>query len=260
MSRRGFAGVVVILVTVAMPRASAQLPDPQLTPSEPEARESDGEVVVTISNSTPGRVVYRTEDGCDTASGQRCYPTATASEDYGVVSGEIVFAEPGSRDIAIPIIDDDLDEGYSEGFSFHAYEGDDAAGWPTGRVVTVRIIDDDLDGGRAPSTTTTTTTTTAGGPSTSPPVPTLPTLADLPAPLATTPSTTALEVALASGELRPGPGFELTSGLPARPAPAGDEGGGGAASWLAVGVGGTAASAAAVTLARRRTRWSPTRA
>jgi len=64
-----------------------------------------------------------------------------------------------------------------------------------------------------------------------------------------------LQVALAADELRPGPGFELTSDRPPGPA---REGGGGSARWLAYSTGLAAVSAGAVAFVRRRRQWSPT--
>jgi hypothetical protein len=240
----------ILLVLVARP-AGAQLPDPQVSPSGPQVRESEGHIVLTISKMAPGRVVYRTSDGSCSYQGAPC-PPAKAPQDYEAVSGEVIFAQAGSRFISIPIVNDDIWE-FSEAFSFEAYDGDDSAGWPTGRFVTIRIHDDDYH-----DEATTTTTTTAAGKqsSSSAPVVTLPPtpspVGDLPAP--------DLAVELASPMLQPGPGFELTGDASAGPAaPAGRGGGDGSASWWAPGLGTAAASVGAVELVRRRRRWSSTR-
>jgi hypothetical protein len=275
------AGVVVILLALVVPPAGAQLPDPQVTPSAPNVSEGDREVVLTLSKSTPGRVVYRTQDGSCGISSDSCGPPARAPEDYSAVSGELVFTEPGSKRITIPIVDDDLAEGYYEAFSFEAYEGDAAAGWPTGRFVEVRIHDEDnpdlcyyppcaSDDAGEPAAATTTTATTGGGrrPG-SAAVPALPParspvgVGGVPVPLTTTTTRAPLpdlEVELASGDLRAGSGFELVSDRPPQSAPGNGGGDGGSAPWLALGLGSGAVTAGGVVVwVRRQRRWSSTR-
>ena len=252
---RVLAGVVVIFLALVVPPARAQPVDsPRLSPHEPEPRESDVAVVLTLSKQTPGRIVYRTVDGSctDAYSGQQrsyCRPAARAPDDYGAVSGEVVFTGAGSKRIAIPIVDDDLAEGL-EAFEVQAHEVEDTGGWAGASTAIVRITDDDgadaesdLDGQPAAATTT------RGQPSGAAPVPTLPAVRSPVATVPATPTTAAppshgLEVSAASGELQPGFDFEpVSDGVPepAAEPDRGSGGSGGAAPWLHVGLVGAGA-------------------
>ena len=227
--------------------------------------ESDGEVVLTLSQDPggSGRLRYSTADGTcvpppragDAFEGFRehppCEPEARAPADYTAVDG--VFDGPGSKTIRIPIVDDDLSEG-TEAFTVYAWG--EPNGYDTdpygGPSVIVRIVDDDVSETGAPATTT---TTAAGQPSGSDP---LPTTVPTPSPIEDLPVSNRV-VAVPSAELRPGPGFELTSEGSPVPAAGRRRGGGSASSWLAPGLGIAAAGVGAVAFLRRRKQWSPTR-
>ncbi|MEY2454089.1 MAG: hypothetical protein QOD92_3663 [Acidimicrobiaceae bacterium] len=261
MKRIG-AGIAVIVVamTLVPPPAAAQNSSASLTPRAPYALESAGEVVITVSLWRAGRVAYQTFNGACYVTYSRagdppntiCSDEARAPEDYIATSGVLVFtAVEGSKTVKIPIVDDDRAEG-DQRFTLLAWEEVNADPWiDRGDSVTVSIIDDERSG------VATTATTTAGGqPSGSAPfsalAPTPPLIGDVPLP--------DIAVELASGELRPGPGFELTSEGSPQPAPAQDGGdGGSASSWLAPGLGTAAAGVGALAFMRRRKQWSPTR-
>jgi hypothetical protein len=261
MQRIG-AGIAVIVValTFVPPPAAAQNGSASLTPRSPYALESVGEVVITVSLWRAGRVAYQTYNGACYVTYSRagdppntiCSDEARSPEDYTGTSGVLVFtAVEGSKTIKIPIVDDDLAEG-DQRFTLAAWEEVNADPWiDRGDSVVVRIIDDERSG------VATTATTTAGGqPSGSAPVstlaPTPPLIGNFPLP--------DIAVELASRELLPGPGFELTSEGAPEPAPARDGGGGGSASsWLAPGLGTAAAGVGALAFVRRRKHWSPTR-
>jgi hypothetical protein len=263
MKRIG-AGIAVIVValTLVPPPAAAQNGSASLTPRSPYALESAGEVVLTVSLWRAGRVAYQTFDGACYVTYSRagsppdtiCSDEARAPEDYTATSGELVFTEvEGSKTIKIPIVDDDLAEG-DEAFTLAAWEEVNADPWiDRGDSVIVRIIDDDVKGGGAVATTA----TTAAGSQSSSSAPVL-TVPPAPSPVGDLPAPD-LEVAVPSSELRPGPGFELTSELSLKPASARGGGGGGSASALAIGLGTAAAGVGAVAFLRRRKQWSPTR-
>jgi hypothetical protein len=258
----------VVLALVGSP-AGAQMGSPWWTPKSPEPLESDGEVVLTLSFSRPGRVVYRTFDGtcpppqppvayCGNPN-RPCDPQARAPEDYTAVSGEVIFTETGTGrntgTIRIPIVDDDLAEG-DEFFTVEAVEQPNTEPI-AGACAIVRITDDDetVDTGGKPATAA--TTTAAGGRSSgSAPVLTVP---PTPSPIGDRPVPD-LAVELASPLLQAGPGFELTSDGPPAPAPGrgSENGGGGSAAWLAPALVAAAVSVGALALVRRRRRWSPT--
>ena len=264
--RRVVGGLIVVLVTVVTPPVAAQIGAPWWVPDDVEVLESDGEVVLTLSFSwrRPGRVRYRTVQA-----------SASEAEDYTAVTGEVVFTDTsGSTTIRIPIADDDRAERV-ESFTVEAWEEPTPDPWAgTGRA-SVRIIDDDgeadgeADGaGGEPAGTATTATTTAGRRPSRPrsvPIPlaglTVSTSAGADAAIATTvPSRPSdREAELASGDLRPGPGFELPTDGPVEGAP--DPGGGrGGATGLGMGLGTAAMSVGAVAWVQRRRRWSPKRA
>jgi len=275
------AGVIVMLLILAGARAEAQVASwPTWTPEAPRPLESDGEVVLTFSSWSGARVRYMTFDGtCAPPPGEaqlhqqfkntRCEPEARAL-DYTAVDSEVACTlgqGACSVTIRIQIVDDDLAEG-TEAFTVIAWEepnryNTNPYGGPT---VIVRIIDDDGNDGSVVATTATTapesqssssapvlTVAPTPAPIEDLPVPDRPGVRGLPVP--------DLAVAVASSELRPGPG-ELTSEDSPRPAPGREGGGGGSASsWLAPGLGTAAAAAAVGALAflRRRKQWSPTR-
>ena len=237
--RRIVVGVTVLVLGLLVPPADAQVYKPDW-PEEPvEVSESAGEVVLTLRFDRPGRIRYQSFDWA-----------ASDPEDYTAVSGEFVFAGPGSRTIRIPIVNDALDEGGDELFIVNAWEEPTPDPWPSGDQVSVFIVDDDVhDGGAA--------TTTAPPASSQPPsaepilppiVPPTPPPGDVPLP--------EVPVEVVPPALDPGPGFELTGQRAANPAPAQDRGGSGSA-WVAPGLGTAAAGLAAAVLVRRRTRWSP---
>lgn len=265
--------VVLVSVLVATP-AGGQSP---WYPREGEAGEWEGEAVVMFTARSPGRLKYYTGDGdCDgypsaedpangtPVSPDECgRPYARESEDYVAVRGEWTFNEAGSITIRIPIIDDDLDEADGEAFRIESeYQPDSCA--PTvncgGGLYTayIRIRDDDPrnhraasnDGasndGAVPPPAVVTTITTAGQ------------RLDGSSVVATEPPPD-LEVALPSGELEPGPGFELVLDRDADPRPEHDDRDGDSASWWPLGLGTTALASGVVVWMRRRRRWSPTR-
>ena len=265
--KRVLAGVFVIFVVLAVPPATAQPVDsPRLSPGQPKPRESDGELVLTLSKQTPGRIVYRTSDGSctDPYSGAEntysCRPAARAPEDYGAVSGEVVFTAAGSKRITIPIVNDDVAEGF-EAFEVQAHEVEDTGGWAGAATAIVRITDDDgaPDDGGEPAAAT----TTPGQQSGAAPVPTVRS-ARAPAARAPAPPTTAaspsagVDVTVASGELRPAPGSEPVTDAALAPAAQPGrrtDGRSGSASWLPF----VLVAAGALLWSGRRTRRLPTR-
>jgi hypothetical protein len=202
---------------------------------------------------------------------------ARAPEDYASTSGELVFTEGGTKTITIPIVDDDATEG-NESFTVAVWEEANADPWiDRGESSVVRILDDESgDTGEEPSSASAGTPATtpneaasgrppspsAGGtvdPGT-PPSPSAGGTIDPGTPPTTGSPSSDLEGELASAELRPGPGFELTSdGLP-EPAPARGNGGGGFPLWLVIGSGIATAGVGAHAIVQRRRRWSPTQA
>ena len=274
--KRVVAGAVVILLTLLGPLAAAS--HGEWTPRSSDVPESGGTVILLLSKATPGRVVYRTLDGsCETWTDGNplnvtyaqtvCQPPARASEDYKAVSGEAVFTEPGSKTIVIEILDDGIDE-REETFSVEAHEVDHTAGGATGSTAIVNIVDDDDDddydagGDEVAAAAATTSTTTARarppGPASALTGRPVPDPAAAPAAPAATTSSTDLKVELASGDLRPGPGFELTTGGHGEAAPApggGGGGGGGSTSSVGLGLGSGALGAGAIWMRRQR-RWS----
>ena len=273
MVRRIVAGVIVVLLTSWAPPAEAQVSSPPTwTPKEARVLESDGEVVLTLSQHPggSGRLRYSTADGTcvpparpgDVNESFRkqppCEPEARAPGDYTAVDG--VFDGPwsGSKTIRIPIVDDDLSEG-TEAFTVYAWG--EPNGYDTdpygGPSVIVRIDDDDTDDSGKPTASAATPTTAGVGSqsSSSAPVSTVP---PAPSPDGDLPVLD-LAVAVPSAELRPGPGFELTGDGSPVPAPGRGGEGGGSASWLVLGLGTAAACVGAVAFLRRRKQWSPTR-
>jgi hypothetical protein len=262
--RRISVTAIVVALTLATQPASAQNGSAWVTPRNPEPRESAGEVVVTVSLWRAGRVAYRTYDGaCEVTFPPAGSPpdatcsgaTARAPEDYTATSGELVFTEvEGSKTIKIPIIDDHLAQG-DIAFTVAAWEEVNADPWiDRGDSAIVRIIDDDGTDGSGP-TAGTATTVASSRPSSPPSGATLP-LTTVPI---DDPPATDLEKELASPALRPGPGFELSSGNAPKSAPARDGPDGGSGSrWLAPGLGIAAAAVIAAALMRRRKQWSPT--
>ena len=271
-------GIAGLCLVAGIHPATAQTYLPIWSPDDVEVAESAGAVVLTIVKAGPGQVRYRTEDGdCgkDSEIGGRttdCGPGARAPDDYRAVSGQLVFTEAGSKKITIPIVDDLLDEGDSEAFTVFATEVDEKGGWVAGtNAATVRISDDDgvsnsdgaVEPAAAPPSTTTTTRRLARGSS---PIVTVPPgrgAVGNAAPGATPSPSSNLAPDLASDELRPGPGFELTSDegrqpAPDRPAETGGTGGSGV--LLGLGLGTAALVGGGVMWARQRRRWSPTRA
>lgn len=270
--RRIVAGVIVVLLTSWAPPAEAQVSSPPTwTPKEARVLESDGEVVLTLSQDPggSGRLRYSTADGTcvpppragDAFEGFRehppCEPEARAPADYTAVDG--VFDGPGSKTIRIPIVDDDLSEG-TEAFTVYAWG--EPNGYNTdpygGPSVIVRIDDDDTDDSGKPAASAATPTTAAAGSQSSSSAPVL-TVQPAPSPDGDLPVLD-LAAEVPSAELRPGPGFELTSEGSPVPAPGRGGEGGGSASWLVLGLGTAAAGIGALTFVRRRRRWSPTQA
>jgi hypothetical protein len=257
------AGIVVAL-TLVTPPAAAQNGSAWLTPASPQPLESAREVVITVSLWRAGRVAYRTYDGaCGVTYSRAGTPPdvtcsgakASAPADYTATSGELVFTEvEGSKTIKIPIVDDHLAEG-DEAFTVAAWEEVNADPWiDRGDSVIVRIVDDEGNDGSAPAGTA--TAAASSRPSNSPQRATVPprTVAIDNPPVAN------LEKELASPTLRPGPGFELSSGESPKVAPArGGRDGRSGSPWLAPGLGIAAAGVIAAALMRRRKQWSPTR-
>lgn len=256
-----------------IPGAGAQTYIPSWSPETVEVAESSGTIELTITKGGPGHVRYRTEDGsCETRSGPtfteperyQCRPPAQAPNDYGAVSGDLIFAEGGSKTIRVPIVDDNVDE-TSEAFTVYAHEGDETAGGWTGTNGTVWIVDDDGDAdndacrsnhcpwasGPGELATTPTTTARRGASQGSSPPSTVPP-GRLPPP-------SELKAELASGDLRPGPGFELVIGADPQATPARDGHDDGSAPWSALGRAtvAVAAGTGGVVWVRRRRRWSP---
>ena len=275
------AGVIVMLLILAGARAEAQVASwPTWTPEAPRPLESDGEVVLTLSidSSAFARVRYSTFDGtCAPPEGSAadlnqarsgpppCEPEARAPADYTAVDGEVTFTSAGSKTIRIPIVDDELAEG-TEAFTVFAWqEPNGYSPYPyDGRSVIVRIIDDDgtnATGGKPATGLGTSATTAVGAPSSSsgpqPPV-TGAAAGDPARPPTTTSPSPNLEVALPTGELRQGPGFELT--IDESPNPTAEPGGRGrgSAPWLAFGLGTGAVGVAALAFLHRRRQWSST--
>jgi len=254
-------GVIVVALMLVIPSAGAQNGSAWLTPKSNHPVESAREVVLTVSMWRPSRVEYRTFDGvCDVrydSAGGAPNPTcsdrtqkAHAPEDYTATSGELVFTEGGSKTITIAIVDDDLTEG-DESFTLAAWEeaNADPCGGPSyvcvdrSDSVVIYITDDEVGTRERPGAAAKTPTTTT-----------------VPDDRATKASPSPDLVALGPEDLRPGPGFELTSERSPEAAPERADGGGGSASGLVLGLGTAAVSVGALALVWRRRRWSPTRA
>ena len=284
MKRVG-AGVAVIVVALSLmtPPATSQNSSAWLTPKAPEPLERAGKVVLTVSMWRAGRVMYRTFDGlCNVGFSPGATPAdaacsderkARAPADYTATSGELVFAQGGSKQITIPIVDDGLAEG-DEAFTVAAWEDANADPWlPRGDSVIVHIADDETDPSgedvaapEAGSSTSTSSAAPAAGPSKTRPAGgssgsalanPAPTAAKAAGPGATAP---ALQVALPDGDARPGPGFELTSEGAPEPAAQRRSGARGSASGLAIGSAIAALGVCALAVLWRRRRWSPTQA
>jgi hypothetical protein len=259
-------GIAVLCSVVGVSPASAQTYVPHWSPEVVEVDESSGIVVMTLRKHGPGPVRWRTEDGSCVGydnmvqpPSRQCAAPARAPDDYGAVSGEVIFTEAGTRTITIPIVDDGLDEGWAEAFTVIATEVDERAGGAVGSRGTVRIIDDDGDSNDAEATTT---TMAGDGQSSSGPVPTVPPVgspvAGASEPPSATPPAPDLDVALASDELPPGPGFEVAGDGLSGPERGTDRGGsGGSAPWLGFGVVIAAVASAASVSMRRRRRSTP---
>jgi hypothetical protein len=259
--KRVVVGVVLLCSMVGISPARAQTYIPHWDPEFVGVPESSGTVVVTLKMHGPGRVEYQTADG--SCEGRFTSPTTTcggpyarAPGDYGAVSGEVVFTAAGSRQITIPIVNDSQVEGL-ESFTVWATAGPDKGS------AQVWIEDDEGDTGSASETAgapTSTTTIRRPAPGSGP----LITVPPVSAPRVNPPSaptaspSSDLEVKLASGELRRGPGFELTSVESAHPAADRSHGKDGSAPSLALGVGAAAAVGGVAISARRRRQWSPT--
>lgn len=279
----GVAAFVVGTLALVTPRAVAQNGSAWLSPKVPEVSESGGEVVLTVEMWRAGRVEYRTFDGAcavgyspgatDPEPACRDAAAANAPDDYASTSGELVFTEGGSKTITIPIVDDDVTD-RDESFTVAAWEEVNADPWiDRGDSVIVLIVDDEGDeAGQEPHTSAAAgsigDSTSAGGPpsasAVAPPAGEPASGAEVsidPAtPTSAMPSSRDLQVALPVGELRPGPGFELTSEGPPGPAPARAVGGDGSPPWLAIGSGAAAMGVGALAMVQRRRRWSPTKA
>ena len=160
--RRIIAGASAIglgLLALGIHPAEAQMGGPRWAPEDVWHDESAGEVVLTLSvtwQDRPARVRYQTVND-----------DAKAPSDYVAVTGEVVFTEPGSREIKIPIVDDHTIEDM-ESFTVHAWEEPpvDPFLWRT--TATVWIVDDDGDQTSEPAPAAGTRTTTATGSPTRP--------------------------------------------------------------------------------------------
>ena len=279
--RRAIACVVVAVAASVAPPAQAQTRPAGWSPASASPLESAGEIVLQFSAEEAGRIVYYTLDGdCNRNPGVEypytptpvtpdCgRPQAKAGEDYVAVKGEWIFAEPGSRTLRVPILDDDSDEP-EEPFGVHASLYDDVAGQTTWYAAVIRISDDDPRVAVVNSgATSTSPTTTAEGPARDPtvsattlpaparPQPTGVTAARGPATgpaTTTTPGRDVTEERAASDALKPGPGFELVS---ERDLDRGTDGAErGAVSSIALLASGATIVSCAV-WARRRRRWS----
>ena len=275
--RRIVVGIAVLCSVVGVSPASAQTYVPSWYPDVVEVAESSGTVVLTLLKGGPGQVRYRTEDGgCRSTNfggpspPTNCGSDAHASEDYGAVSGQVVFTGAGSKQITVPIVDDRLDERPSEAFTVIATEVDERGGWVAGtNNATVRIIDDEGDSAGEPAPAPNSTTTIRRPAPGSGPIVTVPPLGapglnapgvNAPPPPTTSPASHR-KAEMASEELRPGPGFELTMDRGPLPAPNHPDGKDRSATSLALGLGTAAAvlGGSGVWMRRRR-RWSPTQA
>ena len=256
--------IVFVSVLVAPQARGQETGKTGWSPSRPQPLESDGEIVLTFTKTEPGRVTYRTMDGdCSThppwvpdpgqpdppQTADCGRPRAEAPEDYGHVSGEMIFNEAGSRTIRIPIVDDDLDE-VDEPFVVRAAEGDGVHEQVWLYTAGVSIIDDDPShdledspGGTAPLATT------AGGRPSSSSAKAIPGSDD-----GEVQNGSGSE--LASGELEPGPGFDLVNRGDPKASSEGDGRGGGSPSWLAFGLGTIALGSGGVLWVLRRRRWT----
>jgi hypothetical protein len=253
-------GVALAVSVLAVPTAGAQNYVPFWTPDTVDVAESSGTIELTITKAGPGHVRYWTGDGRCEAGGPSfpqhapddCEPGAQAPRDYGAVSGDLVYAEAGSKKVQVPIVNDNLDE-TREAFTVYAYEGTDRPINWTGTTGIVWIIDDDGDahdgagddGAATPATTTVHRTaslqssTASAAASTRPPQP------------------SELTAELASDDLQPGPGIELVIGTSGDSSP--EVKGKGEASFprkaLALTTIGGAVATCGVVWARRG-RWS----
>jgi hypothetical protein len=254
--KRVIVVAALLCSVVGISAASAQTYIPHFTEERVEVDESNGAVVVTLRMHGPGRVQYQTMDGwCEqglTSPLPTCWaPYARAPGDYGAVSGEVLFTEAGTRQITIPIVDDGEDEDL-ESFTVWATAGPDR-GWAN-----ASIIDDDgaQDNAGDPGPATMSTTTIRRPAPGSSPIAVPP----VDEAVVTTSPSPRLEVKIASGELQPGPGFELMSDEGAQPAPDRQNENGRGASPVALGVSAAAAATGGVAMSvQRRRRWSPTR-
>lgn len=287
--KRIVACLVVLVSALVAPPARGQTAIGWRT-KDVRVGESVGEVEVRFTWNGPGRFTYYTKNGAchgyptaeDPAnrtplSPDECgSPYARAGEDYVAVRGEWTFTEAGSRTVRIPIIDDDLDETDLEAFTIYADEVDglsttdsttDGAYETRGSNAEVRIRDDDpKEDGDAPppvpraeqrptgSLAVDTAAAPDGSNTASAPVP----ASGAPVPTTVAPPPD-LEVALPSGELEPGPGFELVSERDPKPAPERDDRSGGSAAWWPLAFGATAVGSGGVVWLRRLRRWSTTR-
>lgn len=267
------AVVAVVAPTLVTPPASAQNGSAWLTPKSNHPVESAREVVLTVSMWRPSQVEYRTFDGdCDVrydSAGGAPNPTcsdrtkkAHAPDDYTATSGELVFTTGGSKTITIPIAKDDLAEGI-EAFTLAAWEkaNADPCGGPSVCVdrsdsVVIHINDDEVgtSGGNsaAPAAKSSTNTTPAGRQSSGSAggAGGVDSVDPAPPSTATPPA----------GELRAGPGFELTNEGAPEPGPDREGRGGGSISGLATGLGIAVLGVGALAVMRRRRRLSATQA
>ena len=270
---------VLACALVGVPLAMAQPFDsPGLGPSQQTLSEKDGRVVLTLSRSTPGRVVYRTKNGScrNPYNGQpsTCRREARAPDDYEGVEGEVTFTGRGSHEIVIPIVDDDLVEGM-EAFEVEAHELTDTGGWAGSSWAIVSIIDDEADcwyppcpeadGSETAATVTTASPAGTNGASTAAAAAPTPRSAGLPespvprtngpaAPPPPPPSDPESETLLS--DLQPGDGFELSSEAQASSSPqpaTGDDSP--EPSALPVAALAAVVSASGVAWARRRKQW-----
>ena len=150
--RLAVIGIVTMGATIlGSPPAAAQNGSAWLSPESPEALESSGEVVITVSMWRAGRVAYRTVDGsCQVSFSPGGTPPDTSCsgdgadspEDYTATSGELIFATGGSQRITVPIVHDSVADS-GEAFTLIAWEEANADPWiDRGDSVIVRIYDE----------------------------------------------------------------------------------------------------------------------
>ena len=256
--------IVLVSVLVA-PARGQEAGRTGWSPTGAQPLESGGEVVLTFTKTEPGRITYRTMDGdCSThppwvpdpgqpdppQTADCGRPRAQAPNDYGHVSGEMIFNEAGSRTIRIRIVDDNLDE-VNEPFGVRAAEGDGVHEQMWLYTAGVSIIDDDpSDDPEDPARTAPPATTAGGRPSSSSDANAIPGSDDGEV-------QNGYGSKLASGELEPGPGFDLVNRGDPKASSEGDGRRGGSAAWLAFGSGTIALGWGGVVWLRRRRRRSP---